>query len=566
MAQTLEAPQSEDTDLQSFGYKQELRRTLSFFSNFGVAFCYLSPVVGIYSLFAFGVGTGGPAYIWTIPFVVAGQLLVSLVFAELGSSYPLAGALFQWAKQLLGRRYGWWVGWFYAWALIITVASVDTGITGYVLPLLNSWFKTNFDVLAPNDILVCTLVLLAIQTMFNVVGVRLTGFIARWGVWVEILGTFGVAIVLGVEGFHHGLGWLVSSAGATHVKTNPFGANFGGSWFPGAALIAVLANVYIFYGFESAGDIAEEVVDARRRVPRAMVLTMIVGGITSFILVGAFALAIPGHSLGNIATGGLAGILQANIHTGAIYDAILIIACLAFFSCGSAVQAAGARVLFSYARDNQLPGSRALRTISPRLRTPVVALLVVAILPALFALLAHVTFSHPVHFLWITLPASVNALALLVSFATSGIYLSFQMVVLAAIIARARGWRPRGFDLGRWAWPVYILAFAYGVGMLVNIIFPSPLSSPRAALFNFGWTTLLVMFVIAVLGALWYFIGRPYRRQASGVEEGGGRLATASGSDTGSGSGAGSGSGPGAGSASGAGSGPDSRPIPAGNG
>jgi amino acid transporter len=122
--------------LEHFGYRQELRRTLSFFSNFGVAFCYLSPVVGIYSLFALGIGTGGPRYVWTIPVVVAGQLLVSLVFAELASSYPLAGALYQWSRHVVGRPYAWWIGWIYAWALIITVASVDTGITSYVITLV----------------------------------------------------------------------------------------------------------------------------------------------------------------------------------------------------------------------------------------------------------------------------------------------------------------------------------------------------------------------------------------------------------------------------------------------
>lgn len=57
---------SDAEELSSFGYRQELRRSLSFFSNFGVAFTYLSPVVGIYSLFALGVGTGGPRYVWTI--------------------------------------------------------------------------------------------------------------------------------------------------------------------------------------------------------------------------------------------------------------------------------------------------------------------------------------------------------------------------------------------------------------------------------------------------------------------------------------------------------------------
>ncbi|HUC15978.1 MAG TPA: APC family permease [Acidimicrobiales bacterium] len=519
MAASITTPAEDSSELQRFGYRQELKRSLSFFSDFGVAFCYLSPVVGIYSLFALGVGTGGPAYIWTIPIVVGGQLLVSLVFAELASSYPLAGALYQWSRHLLGRSYGWWVGWIYAWALIITVASVDTGITGFVITLVNNWFGTSFNASSPNVILLCTIVLIVIQAGVNIMGVNFTALIARWGVWVEVLGTFGVAVLLAIAGFHHGIGFLTSSAGVTHLAHNPFGVGFTGNWFTGAALIAILANVYIFYGFESAGDIAEEVVDARRRVPRAMVLTMIVGGITSFVLVGALALAIPGRSFASVVSGGVPYVISSNIHSSALADAVLALICLAFFSCGLSVQAAGSRVLFSYARDNQLPASVLLRRISTRFRTPVIALGLLTVLPALFALFARLTPSKPVHIWFVTYPAKVNALFILVSFATSGIYLSFQMVVLAAFVARLRGWRPQGFNLGRWAYPVYLVAMVYGIGMLINIIWPGSLTSPRAELFNYGWMTLAVMFVILVIGAVVYALGQPHLKSAPGPVE-----------------------------------------------
>src|SRR5207302_4529961 len=90
-----------DTEqLAQLGYRQELRRTMSTFSNFAVAFSYLSVTTGIFALFAFGLGTGGPAFIWSWPLVFAGQLLVGLVFAELASHYPLAGSVFQWSKHV----------------------------------------------------------------------------------------------------------------------------------------------------------------------------------------------------------------------------------------------------------------------------------------------------------------------------------------------------------------------------------------------------------------------------------------------------------------------------------
>jgi amino acid transporter len=503
--------------LASFGYRQELTRVLSLFENFSVAFCYLSPMVGIYSLFVLGAGAAGPRYLWLMPIVVAGQFLVALVFAELGSHYPIAGALFQWGKNLAGPGYGWWVGWIYGWALIITVASVDTGFVIYAAPLLNKYFGTSFSSTAPNTILVFTLALLAVQTIFNIVGVRLLGFISRIGTYVEILGTFGVAALLGFVGFHHGLGFLFTTQGAQFGKTNPLGVNFGGNWVLGAALVAILAHVYIFYGFESAGDIAEEVVDASRKVPRAIVSSLLIGGLTSFILVAALLLAIPSGAKNYAAatsfTGGVPFIVNTDVTSSALQTIVLVLVCFAFFSCGTAVQGAGARLAFSYARDQALPGSRVIRFVSPRFRTPVNALLLAAVIPALFTLLVHYTPAKPLHILFFTYPAHVNALTLLVSFGVSGIYLSFFMVVLAAFVARLRGWRPQGsFRLGAWAWPVMIGALIYQIALLIDILLPTGINSPKAVLFNFDWMTLVVMLVIVIIGGIYYLAGRPQRR------------------------------------------------------
>jgi amino acid transporter len=506
-----------DSDwLARFGYRQELNRVLTLFENFSVAFCYLSPMVGIYSLFVLGVGSAGPRYLWLMPVVVAGQLFVALVFAELGSHYPIAGALFQWGKNLLGSGYGWWVGWIYGWALLITVAAVDTGIPGYIGALFHDLFGVNWDVTAPNDILAITLVLLAIQTLFNLYGVNLLGRVSQVGVYVEILGTFGIVILLAIEGFHHGLGFLWSTQGAEHGGTNPLGVNFTGNWLLGAALVAVLAHVYIFYGFESAGDIAEETRDAGRQVPKGIIRALLVGGLASFILVGGLLLAMPkshsGYMTAASPSGGVPFIISSNVSSKPLQDIILFLVCFAFFSCGTAVQGAGARLAFSYARDHAVPGHRVIRHISPRFETPVYAILLGAIIPALFALLVHVTPKSNIHVLFVTYPAHLNALFALVSFGVSGIYLSFLMVTVAALIARMRGWQPAGsFRLGRWAYLVNIIAVAYGVIMLLNIVVPTGLNSPKSVLFNYDWMTFIVMLVIVVIGALYFLGTRPDR-------------------------------------------------------
>ena len=119
--------------LASFGYRQQLTRALGLWSNFSLGFTYLSPVVGVYTLFAFGLAKAGPAFIWTIPLVVAGQFLVVLTFGEVASQYPIAGGIYQWCKHLVGDKFAWFAGWFYAWALLVTIAAVAFGAAGYVI-------------------------------------------------------------------------------------------------------------------------------------------------------------------------------------------------------------------------------------------------------------------------------------------------------------------------------------------------------------------------------------------------------------------------------------------------
>jgi amino acid transporter len=498
--------------LERLGYKQELNRVLSHFDNFSIAFSYLSPMVGVYSLFVLGAGTAGPAYLWLMPVVVGFMLLVALVFGELGSAYPVSGALYQYGKRTVGPAYGWWVGWIYGLALLVTVASVDTGVVPYLTTLINNVFGTSLDGTKHGTILVVTVSLIVVQTLLNTVGAKVMGFVSRMGVYVETIGTFGVAIALGIVGFHHGLGFLFTTQGAASGATNPLGVDFHGNWLTGAALVAVLAHSYIFYGFESAGDVAEETKQAARFVPKAMRSSLLYGGIASFVLVAGLLLAVPADAKGYTNAlsfaGGVPSIL-AQLPSWA-QDLFLLVVCIAFFSCGTAVQGAGSRLTYSYARDGAVPASGWVRRVSPRFHTPVNALLIAGIVPVLFTLLVNINPSKDVHILWFVFPAGINALTALVSFGVSGIYLSFLLTVIGSMIARSRGWQPAGsFTLGRFGWPVSIVAAVYLVLMLINIVLPSGLTSPRGALFNFDWITLAVVVFLLIIGALYFFSARP---------------------------------------------------------
>jgi amino acid transporter len=232
----------------------------------------------------------------------------------------------------------------------------------------------------------------------------------------------------------------------------------------------------------------------------------------SIVLTAALLLAIPGDGskgVGDAVANGVPSIL-AQLPSG-VQDFLLLMIVFAFFSCGTSIQGAGSRLMFSYSRDEALPASKWIARVHPRFGTPVNALMAGAVVSALFVLLVFASPSTDKHFLFITYPGGLNALFALVSFGVSGIYLSFLLTVVGALIARRRGWVPEGrFTLGDKGMLVTVLAAAYLALMFVNVVLPTGLSSPRAV-FNYDWITLLVIVIIAAIGAAYFFAARPDR-------------------------------------------------------
>src|SRR4051794_18733586 len=188
----------DDAHLRSLGIKPELRRTLGFLSNFAIAFSFISVSTGSYGNFSFGIGQAGPAFFWSWPIVIVGQFIVALVFAELASHFPVAGSIYQWSKRLSNRTLGWFTGWFYFWAQVVTVTAVAV-IVAFVIDgivategFLDSKDPTGLTTMF-TFISVATLV---VTTLINAFGVRLLSILNNIGVATEILGMLVFALIL----------------------------------------------------------------------------------------------------------------------------------------------------------------------------------------------------------------------------------------------------------------------------------------------------------------------------------------------------------------------------------
>ena len=482
-------------DLAQFGYKQELRRGLGLFSSFAVAFSYISPSTGIFTLFALGLTTLGGVFIWTWPVVALGQFIIALNFAEVTSHYPIAGSVFQWTKYMAGRTYSWFTGWIYLFAGILTVTAVVATLPLALIPALNGLGWDGLGAGSPKTLLhtqlVVALITLVVITVLNIYGVRLVALINNTGVVFEILGMFVFALIL--LAFHNHQGFkVVTNSGGIHVGPSTF-------------LAAMFMSLFVIYGFDTASTLSEETRDPRRAAPRA-VLFSIVG---AFIIGGVFLLgtlmAIPNLHTAMSAFGGVgwspANVIEANFSTG-FATLYLFVVSAAIFVCCLSIMAATIRLCFGMARDNQLPVSGPLAKVSPNLHTPVWTCIAIAVLSAV----PFIQYSG----------AGIIAIA-----ATGTIYMSYFLGNIAIMRARLRGWpkTTAPFRLGRWGLLVNTLGLLYGGAMLINFAWPravpftNPTPNQSGGLLDFHigflnkipilWT--VFVFIVAI-GALYYLV------------------------------------------------------------
>ena len=494
-------PISDTSDLAGFGYRQELERSLGSFSSFAAGFSYISIMTGVFQLFGFGFGAGGPAFIWTWPLVFIGQGAVALCFAEVCGQYPLAGSVYQWSKQIAKPMTSWLAGWIMSIGAVVTAAAVAVAYQ-IILPQVSLVFEivggssdagTASTPAGAKNAIILALGLVVFTTIVNLIGVRLMAKINNFGVVVELTASVLLIVLL-----------------AAHIRRGPqvvfdtAGSGSGHSWgYLGAFLVAALMSAYVFYGFDTAGSLAEETRQPRRYAPRA-----ILRALTAAFVVGGLIMLIGMMAVGNIhaselGTTGMPYLLKSTLGTG-MGDAFLICSAIAITVCCLAVQTAAIRMIFAMARDNRLPFATALRRVSPRAKTPTWPALITG---ALTVLLLVINIGNQ------------RVFFILTSVAIILFYIPYLMVTGPLLLRRLRGTWPRNdhgphFSLGRWGTAVNAFAVLYGLAMIVNLAWP------RTAVYGgdhwyFQWGAVVFTVAIAVIGTIMLLSRRHWMRTHS---------------------------------------------------
>lgn len=341
---------ADDDSLSRFGYQQQFARTLNSFGSFAVGFSFISITTGIFSTFGFVLATGGPRGIWTWPVVIAGQLLVALVYGMLASKIPLSGYSYQWASRLANPRIGWWFGWIsFSFLSIVTVA-VDYGLTQAALfPLLEIEYT-------PGRAMVGTLLVILVQGVLIAWSTVITTRINNLAVGAEVIGMLGLTLLLGAAVLFTDTGdW--SNLGSTGTV-----AGDGYYAWLGPFMLSALLGAYTIVGWEAASNLAEETHNPRQVVPRAMLRSIALSGAIGMAFLIVLVAAIDDAAAVTADSAPVAAIIE-NALGDVLRALMLILVCIAIFACGLVIMVTNSRLIYAMARDRRLPAHRALTRV-----------------------------------------------------------------------------------------------------------------------------------------------------------------------------------------------------------
>lgn len=437
---TLDSGALSDTDyLAKLGYKQELNRALGLFSSFGVQFSSIAVGSAMYTTVIVGLGFFGPASFWS--YLIGGILQVFFVgwaVAELVSAYPLSGGTYQIVNRITKNPFlGWQGGW---WLVIAHTVSI-TAVAVSLVPFITGWFGITELTTATTTIWAVGLIALA--TVINLAGVKIAAAANNVGVAAEIVGlVLIVGALLFVKHDTQPLSVLSDSAGTAED-----------GWFK-PFLFAMILPAYLISSFDATGNAAEETKDAARTAPLGTFIANVGAYFAGLVFIFLLFRAIPG--VDEIMASGTPAkdILDSAVGSTvtSIFEALAIVALVATMAI---LQLTGVRVLWSQARDGQMPAAHWMRKVSSR-QIPVNATLVTAALAIAFAL-------------WSSL---LSVLAAIVAMSWA---LAYGLVVVAgayAVLAKKLPARP--FSTGALAPLIFGVAVLWSVVLCVLLVWGDP--------------------------------------------------------------------------------------------
>ncbi|MGH2964171.1 MAG: amino acid permease [Solirubrobacterales bacterium] len=502
-----ETVREDERRLHEMGYKQELSRGWSAFTNFAISFTIISVLAGTFTTFAFAWQNGGPIAVsigW--PVLCFFVLMVAFSMAELTSRFPTAGGPYWWANDLGGKGWSWMTGWFNIVGLLGIVASVaygcafflDTLLSLYGLNVLGVNFADTQHILAETFLLF--LIILALYTLVNIFADRFLALMNNISVGWHLL---GVAVIIGILIFvpdHH-----QSASFVFTDKINNNGA-FGGSttslgfWLL-VLPVGFLLTMYTQTGYDASAHTAEETRGAAKAAAQGVWRSVFFSALIGWLVLLAFLFAATDVGAVNDGAGFVGAIFISALDSWAA-KLVILIATVGQFFCGAAGLTSASRTWYAFSRDRGMPGWAIFRRVN-RDRVPFNAVIAVSFFSFVISI--------PALFGKNNIPFAFFALT---GICTVGLYLAYIIPVYLRL-RKGDEFRPGPWNLGRRYKVVNVLAIIFVVLVVFSLDLPyTPAGLPWNADFDaslVNYTPFAI--VLPLLFGVWYLISAKDRYQ-----------------------------------------------------
>jgi amino acid transporter len=483
------------------GYKQELKRGWSSFSNFAISFSIISVLAGCFTSYGQAFNNGGPVAI-SIGWPVISLLILCVAFSmsELASAFPTAGGIYFWASRLGGPGWGWFTGWFNLVGLVAVVASVDYAAASflqYLLGLFNVNFIFNFASTNvhydAHVVFALFALILLIHGLINVFSSHLVSLFNGVSVWWHVAGVAVIVVLLIAVPSHHASFSYVFG----HRSYGIGGFSHGMYWF-WVLPLGFLLTMYTITGYDASAHVSEETHGADQSAPRGVWRSVFYSAVIGWILLLALTFAVQQKQITAISSAGFPALA---IISGALSTAaakiVILISTIGQLFCGMACVTSASRMTFAFSRDGAIPGHKLWRRLGAN-RTPTWAVAFVCLFALIVTIPAYFPnkAGFPVAFFAVT------------SIAVIGLYIAYTIPVFLRWRMGDR-FEPGPWTLGRkyrWVNPI---AFVW-VGLCV-IIFCLPTS--QAGVFfkhGFSWGSVnyapLVTIGVILAVTVWYLV------------------------------------------------------------
>ncbi len=472
--------------LAELGYKQELTRGWSRFSNFAISFTIISVLAGTFTTYPQAWNLGGPVAI-SIGWPVVCLIIMTIAFsmAEVGGAYPTAGGPYWWANELGGKVWSWYTGWFNLIGLVAIVASVDWFCAQFLTTVFNLWgldFILNFaDAVSLEEIFAVFVVILALHALINIYSSHLVAIFTNISVFWHCVGVAVIiAILVFVPDNHQSADFVFTE------RINNSGFSMDMYWFY-ILPTGLLLTMYTVTGYDASAHVAEETRDAEMSAAKGIWQSVALSALIGWFVLLAITFAATDVDAVNEAGGTALAIFTSAMSEGWAETVILISAIGQFF-CGMACVTSCSRTFFAFSRDRATPGNRLWASVNKK-GVPVAAVLgscvaaLIMTLPALSGNAAGV----PIAFFAVV---SIGVIGLYVAYVIP-VYLRWR---------KGDSFKPGAWTLGKkykWVNPIAVAWVA-----ITTVYFMLPFYGPPAVFWDdaFDWNA--VNFTPLVMGGL----------------------------------------------------------------